>query len=158
MKNMRLLLGFVLWQCLNQGHVSWVKSGGCSSSVCSESLTVSVIQSHREKYTEKALHVPEVCCALQPDLAGPQVASSSIRWIFTAWVWFTWFTWFTLNRYDKQIIRKALQFVRCLVRTAFLQLLLLLGLTGWFALAWENQIIFYLHWGLRRITLICSFT
>lgn len=40
--------------------------------------------------------------------------------------------WFTLSRYDKTIIREALQFVRCLVRTAFLPLLLLLGLTGWF--------------------------
>lgn len=42
---------------------------------------------------------------------------------------------FTLNRYDKTIIRAALQFVRCLVRTTFLPLLLSLGLTGWFALA-----------------------
>lgn len=40
---------------------------------------------------------------------------------------------FTLSRYDKTIIRGALQFVRCLVRTTFLPLLLLLGLTGWFA-------------------------
>lgn len=47
-------------------------------------------------------------------------------------------SWVTLNRYDKEIIREALQFVRCLVKTTVLLLLLLLGLTGWLALAWEN--------------------
>jgi len=51
---MRLLLVFVPWYCLNQGQASWVKSDGCSSSICPKSLAVSVAQPHTEKYMEKA--------------------------------------------------------------------------------------------------------
>lgn len=117
--------------------MSWVKSGGCSGSTCPKSLAVPVIQSYTEKYMEKALGAPELCSALLcsaqqtwQDWGGrqaPSAGSSLLEYLFSAR--------FTLNRYDKKIIREALQFVRCLVRTTFLLLLLLLGLTGWFALA-----------------------